>query len=237
MSRKAKIQPVSKKPYCKVCHDAGKPESDYTSHWVRTLPDRTGKTTVTCPTLLATECRYCYNLGHTAKFCPVLKYKERAERRALERPKQKVVENRKIANKFASLLEESSDSEEEVKVSQVKNVEIVEEFPALAPAKSIVVSLPKVEAEVNKGWAAIAAKPPTLERMSSVSVPLQRQNAGGLNDNSGPRASAKVFTKSWADWTDSDTEDDSDACSECEVIPMKSGWSTNINYDEEDEDW
>ena len=29
-----------KKPYCKVCHDAGKTESEYTSHWVK---DLTGK--------------------------------------------------------------------------------------------------------------------------------------------------------------------------------------------------
>jgi hypothetical protein len=85
MSRNAKISPsVNKKPYCKVCFDAGKPESEYTSHWVRTLPDRNGNSSVTCPTLLGTECRYCFKFGHTAKFCPVIeknrKEKERADR-------------------------------------------------------------------------------------------------------------------------------------------------------------
>ena len=63
---------TNKKPYCKVCHDAGKPESEYTSHYVRSMPDRNGVTTVTCPTLLCTECNYCYKLGHTTKFCPVI---------------------------------------------------------------------------------------------------------------------------------------------------------------------
>jgi hypothetical protein len=56
-----------KKPYCKVCHDAGKPESEYANHWVK---DLNGKTT--CPTLLNTECRYCFKRGHTAKFCSAL---------------------------------------------------------------------------------------------------------------------------------------------------------------------
>ena len=55
---------LGNKPFCKVCQDAGKPESEYASHWVK---DLTGKTT--CPTLLNTECRYCFKLGHTAKFC------------------------------------------------------------------------------------------------------------------------------------------------------------------------
>jgi protein nanos 1 len=60
-----------KKPFCKVCCDAGKSEKQYTSHFVK---DRDGK--VTCPTLLGQECRYCFRAGHTVKFCPVLKERE-----------------------------------------------------------------------------------------------------------------------------------------------------------------
>ena len=237
MSRNAKVYPtntqVSKKPYCKVCHDAGKPESEYTSHWVRSLPDRTGNTTVTCPTLLSTECRYCYKLGHTAKFCPVIeqnkKEKERADRRAqaeAERPKQKVVEHRKNSNLFAAFGDESSE-EEEVKVSKVSQVskvkiveKVVEEFPALAPAKSIVVSLPKVQTEAKSGWAAALAKPKEdifMKRIEEVSIMKSLPQSARKAQPVKKDYSKEIYTKSWADWTDSD---DSDA-----------------ENPEEDEDW
>jgi hypothetical protein len=58
------------KMYCKVCQDAGKSESEYTSHFVRASPDPDSE--VVCPTLLALTCRYCRKDGHTKKYCPVL---------------------------------------------------------------------------------------------------------------------------------------------------------------------
>lgn len=63
--------------YCKVCHDAGKTEADYRSHFIRETPAPTSR--VVCPTLLALECRYCFNSGHTIKYCPTLKKHEKAE--------------------------------------------------------------------------------------------------------------------------------------------------------------
>ena len=75
---------ANKKPYCKVCHDSGKSEKEYTSHWVK---DLSGK--VICPTLLSLECRCCYQLGHTVKFCPVnLNRKKQEERIAREAAKE-----------------------------------------------------------------------------------------------------------------------------------------------------
>ena len=58
------------KAFCKVCHDAGKPESIYTSHFVRASPAHDAP--VVCPTLLAQPCRYCSVPGHTVKYCPAL---------------------------------------------------------------------------------------------------------------------------------------------------------------------
>lgn len=118
------------KPFCKVCRDAGKPESEYTSHWVRTLPDRK----VICPTLLSTSCRYCHKAGHTVKFCPEIKKNEKA--RAVV---QKVVEKVKVekvaapVSRFAVFMDDSED-EDEVEVEEPKEKELT-------------------------GWAAIAAKP------------------------------------------------------------------------------
>jgi hypothetical protein len=62
---------TSAKPYCKVCHDAGKPENVYTSHFVKDKQGPEGK--VACPYLLSLTCTYCKKKeGHTAKHCPNL---------------------------------------------------------------------------------------------------------------------------------------------------------------------
>lgn len=61
-------RPVVYKSFCKVCQDAGKPESVYTNHNVRQSQDKNSP--VTCPTLLAQECRNCFKKGHSSKYCP-----------------------------------------------------------------------------------------------------------------------------------------------------------------------
>jgi hypothetical protein len=58
---------VAVKPFCKVCQDAGKPESEYTSHFVKDVPGPKGK--VVCPTLLSQACRICNETGHTSSYC------------------------------------------------------------------------------------------------------------------------------------------------------------------------
>lgn len=66
----------AKKPFCKVCFDAGKTD---TAHFVRlnSNPD----SPVTCPTLLALQCRYCFKSGHTVKYCSVLKQNNKEKER------------------------------------------------------------------------------------------------------------------------------------------------------------
>ena len=59
----------SNNKFCKICYDAGKDKSVYSSHYVKS------DSIVICPTLKATECRYCRKLGHTIKFCKVLNEK------------------------------------------------------------------------------------------------------------------------------------------------------------------
>ena len=55
-------------PFCKVCYDAKRPESEYTSHFVKDQPG--GKGIIVCPTLLNQACRICHNAGHTSSYCP-----------------------------------------------------------------------------------------------------------------------------------------------------------------------
>ena len=134
----------SKKPYCKVCHDAGKPESMYTSHCVKTYNVSTGATNVTCPTLLALECRYCFKNGHTVKFCPVLEDNrkmdvERSRFRAREENSRNIqarpveAQTRKPVNAFASLVDDSDDEQETKIATKIATQESkkVDEFPSL----------------------------------------------------------------------------------------------------------
>lgn len=212
---------ATKKPYCKVCFDAGKPESEYTSHWVRTLPDRNGKTSVTCPTLLNTECRFCYQTGHTTKFCKVLEKQNKDRERAAkapEKPKKEVKKVSKQANTFASLCDDTeSETDDDVKVSSEEN------YPVLSGnVKKLEVELPIVKPEVKTGWASIVAKPAEAKK---VAEPAKQTGLVLLSDfikpilkeekveekKAAPWANNKtVVKKSWADESDSEDEFDYD---------------------------
>ncbi len=88
------------KKICKVCQDAGKPESMYTSHFVRDRPGPDGK--VVCPTLLSQNCRGCGKSGHTYKYCKVVIQQD------LEKKQQdKMEENEKKWKSAEKKLEES----------------------------------------------------------------------------------------------------------------------------------
>jgi hypothetical protein len=77
------------KMFCKVCFDTGKPESLYTSHFVNDVPGNKG--VVVCPTLLALECRYCKQTGHTVSRCNMI-----PEARKKQFPRKKGKEPRSI---------------------------------------------------------------------------------------------------------------------------------------------
>jgi|LakMenE18May11ns_1017448.scaffolds.fasta_scaffold9867302_2 hypothetical protein len=191
---------VAKKPFCKVCHDAGKTEAEYTSHFVRSLPDFNGNTKVTCPILAATECRYCYNLGHTTKFCPILEENNKrskkeksvaiqahkSEQRAASRTVSEPVVERKYLGTFAAL---GDDSDEEKPVPQ-QVVEVqVDHFPALFGSKKEVTSVAKAVS-----WAAIAERP---------AVPVLKPIVKPVIKNT-----PQIAGKKWADYSDSDSEEE-----------------------------
>lgn len=99
-------------PVCKVCKDAGK--ADF-NHFVKNLDGSTN-----CPTLLSQDCRYCKDLGHTAKYCPILaKHKKeddailrRANNSATPRPQQTAqITCFASKNVFAGLDSDESDEE------------------------------------------------------------------------------------------------------------------------------
>jgi len=130
----------TKKPFCKVCFDAGKTD---TAHFVRlnSNPD----SPVTCPTLLALQCRYCFKSGHTVKYCSVLKQnnKEKERARRITTVQQPVIlpVAKKSTNKFDALMDDSDD-EQETTIDQ-------QDFPTLAPVVS--------QKETTNTWASKAA--------------------------------------------------------------------------------
>ena len=58
-------------PFCSFCKHTGKSYAEYTSHYPKDRPGPEGK--VICPTILASECSYCHEKGHTKRHCPKLK--------------------------------------------------------------------------------------------------------------------------------------------------------------------
>lgn len=94
--------------FCKVCKDAGKTETEYTSHFVK---DKTGK--INCPTLLNQACRYCRQTGHTVKFCETLKLNEKKKRREEYFKKQQSERLKKDVKKKVTSFAAAFDSETE----------------------------------------------------------------------------------------------------------------------------
>jgi hypothetical protein len=167
---------IVKKPYCKVCHDAGKPEGEYTNHYVRSLPDRNGNSTVTCPTLLSIECRFCQKQGHTTKFCPTLIAKNKAEERNNRKETYKKSEEKKStvtpsskqkkpSTNFDVLIDSDSENEKPITkggfvLTKGKKDSLLltkDKAPAFIPDEYPELCSQKVKKEVMNGWASFTA--------------------------------------------------------------------------------
>ena len=183
--------------YCKVCHDAGKSESDYRSHFIRESPAPTSR--VVCPTLLALECRYCFNSGHTIKYCPTLKKHEKEElgNAYLTQTNSKATFNThkpktnisSKSNLFECLNHESSDEEDEPQKVQPKKA------PEVQPKKA-------PEADIKQGMS-----------YATVLSTKQVTNAPPVITNVQPKTAVvqipyKMSSISWADASDSEPDDD-----------------------------
>ena len=188
---------VFAKPYCKVCADAGKLESEYTSHWVKSFDGKT----VTCPTVKAIKCGYCFNLGHTPKFCPVLANKTKMEEKAYAQAKYcestyhanpyKNQIDVKVKTKFAMF--ESDDEEEQsvkTKTQQKTQIETKTKTKTQEPEKQTIF-----------GWAAIVAKSAEQNSAEILASSVKRQIP--------PIQSIRSKT-SWADYYDSDEDTELD---------------------------
>jgi len=217
---------ASVKKFCKVCQDAGKSETEYLSHFTRESPEQNSK--VICPTLLALECRFCYKNGHTVKYCPVLKEREKNTKRA-ERTASYAEQNAKLEQKTKNesknaflCLDCDSDEEEEENVSktQITKVDFKNSFPQLCdtvkPVSGVIVrNYALALAKAAPSLAPILAPIPapstaTTVPVKSVTFSNDRQTFASVPapwDARKPNVASKI---NWAAMDDDDDDDDED---------------------------
>lgn len=65
--------PRSNRPNCPHCQNLGLDSK----HWLRKNADASSE--ITCPVLLATECKYCHKTGHNVSKCSRLVAKKKAD--------------------------------------------------------------------------------------------------------------------------------------------------------------
>ncbi len=191
------------KKYCKVCHDAGKSESEYQSHFIRENTNPNSK--VVCPTLLSLECRYCSKKGHTVKYCKFLEKDKKLSSRRQEntnnnQTNKDVIKGKQTNNIFDNLESDSEEEDEKEKLPEIRFSEPVLTSKAnkyLPKSYASVLSTPVVET-VNK-----VVNLPVLSVKTSTSVTEQKEKVETRTFNV-----AKHMGKRWAD--DSDTESESD---------------------------
>jgi hypothetical protein len=228
-------QSVMKK-FCKVCQDAGKSESEYTSHFVRDSPGPNGK--VICPTLLSQKCRGCGVNGHTYKYCPSIKQNVREDRneqiwkqaeekliQSVKAPQQKkeVKEFVVKSGKYASILLSSSSSDEEdeepTKKIAHKKAKILDEDEKVVPTNTYASRLmapapPKVENPRVKFLDEVEVKEPepVIEVVKKTYTEEEKEEIKNL-------VKKAMSTKCSWDESSSDEEDSDEEEEEKPVIP------------------
>ena len=197
---------VAVKPFCKVCHDSGKTEAEYTSHFVKSEPGSKGK--VVCPTLLNQGCSYCHETGHTVSYCQVLKQntknKEKSQRVVIFHNDSviSVLKNTNKTNGFAALglLDEEADK------MDAREKQIQAEYPVLRQAQVKAQVKAQVQVPQAMSYASMANKPPMVGHKTPPAVTKSRAIV-----------THNRVKKSWADWSDSDDDEASDCeCGHCD---------------------
>jgi hypothetical protein len=184
------------KKYCKVCHDAGKSESEYQSHFIRENTNPNSK--VVCPTLLSLECRYCSKKGHTVKYCKILEKDKKLSSRRQENTNNYRETNKndmkgKQTNNIFDNLESDSEEEEDEK----------EKLPEIRFVEPV---------STNKSYASVLSSPAVELVKKVVNLPILTSTSATEQKEKVERTRtfnvAKYMGKSWAD--DDDTESESD---------------------------
>lgn len=206
-------QTISKKPYCKVCHDAGKDEKMYTSHYVRSEPGPNGK--VVCPTLLEAVCTYCSKQGHTVSRCPEIAKKQKAQTKDVARNNYKNNEkekpiiststNSKKKNVF-EYLEEDDVKKEIKKEKEAKKVVMKDDFPPLNTSIIKNENSTTITSKPVFSYANIAKK--CQEEMEKEEVMVEIRKREIKLEVKKPKIIVAPKKKNWADYSDDEEEEE-----------------------------
>lgn len=114
------------KTFCKVCYDAGKPESEYTSHYVKSKPGNDG--VVVCPYLLSLVCTYCKKQsGHTASRCPLLQAKKDQDKKTARSSSRSSSSTITVEDGWTSINRNSSINRTNERSSRSKTTEQIQQ--------------------------------------------------------------------------------------------------------------
>jgi hypothetical protein len=195
---------VALKKYCKVCHDAGKSESEYQSHFIRENTNPNSK--VVCPTLLSLECRYCSKKGHTVKYCKFLEKDKKLSSRRQENIINNQTNKDKVKDKQSNNIFDNLDSdseEEEDEKEKLPEIRFVEP-----------VSTSNENKYLPKSYASVLSTPVVEPVKKVVNLPVLLTSTSATEQKEKVESSTRTFNvakyigKSWAD--DDDTESESD---------------------------
>jgi hypothetical protein len=211
------------KSFCKVCHDSGKSEAEYTSHFVKSEPGPKG--VVVCPVLLASICNYCKQKGHTLKHCKELeKNKNQGKKDSYYYEKREKKEGK------TNYCYRNSNNNSVFQVLADEQEVFVDKFPPLYESQlnSSKLDSTTTNSPLAFSYASMAAKAPVVvkeEQGKSVITSvfkdekeiakekylsnwLSRIDNIELEENEDYMNLGKrvTFAKSWAEWSDS--EDD-----------------------------
>ena len=146
---------INKKPFCKVCFDAGKNSNH---------PLRNEKGQTVCTYLLSLFCKNCGKVGHTVSYCTMILNKKNLP------PKQsallichkttscltmRIPENRKQENRVCIIREE--ENKEEKMMKQLQKPLFDANFPQLMSPKNLVVPKNSSHA-ICIGWSKVVGK-------------------------------------------------------------------------------
>lgn len=192
---------MTTKAFCKVCFDAGKPESVFRSHFVKDRPGPNGK--VVCPLLLSQECRYCHQKGHTVKHCPILKEKNQRESRYMQQPQPQRQPQR-----------QRQRQQPRQPQKQKKEINMFSGLDASEEDNTPLVQLQGEEEVPQTSWASIAAKPAEKKVPVMKSQPQQAAVAYESDDEDdesiGFTFSSTKKKINWADYSDDEDDDEDD---------------------------
>jgi hypothetical protein len=214
---------VCAKPFCKVCFDTGKPEQVYTSHYVRESRDINSR--VVCPTLLSMNCRFCGCRGHTVSKCRKIinaPLKKNSDLNVVDKVKRAIdvmTVKSNLTNIFDNLSSDDDDDFDADSLSlSVGDLETVSScsiddtvFPMLKSSRSALGSRSAWGDSGRMSYAEMLSTPYVEPQSSIVETP----SVTYISSDSECEPVVSVapvrkswFTKNWADYSDSDSDDE-----------------------------